>query len=304
MKKRSCFLLALLMVFNILVPGIGTNLSYAKDMANNKNISEKKQNFSSNKAEINTKKDVKTEDKKEGKSTEKNMPAVLSSEKNKEEMANATGKTSEKKVNKVEKNNNIDKMLNNEIFALSRNVRGGELKANVSITRFNIYKFKHQLGDPPVTKLYSADQFDLELDWDASSYGNSIKENDYFEVQLPTQMQFPLSGSATQFDLVDTSGTVVAKGKINAVNGGGGKIVVTFTKSVENLYNVKGTMKLEASFVSSKIKTDANNTFTITVNGKPITHTIHIDKPGTLDGETLAKYAYDPDKAEQKVQFI
>lgn len=41
MKKRSCFLLALLMVFNILVPGIGTNLSYAKDMANNKNISEK-----------------------------------------------------------------------------------------------------------------------------------------------------------------------------------------------------------------------------------------------------------------------
>ena len=304
MKKRSCFLLALLMVFNILVPGIGTNLSYAKDMANNKNISEKKQNFSSNKAEINTKKDVKTEDKKEGKSTEKNMPAVLSSEKNKEEMANATGKTSEKKVNKVEKNNNIDKMLNNEIFALSRNVRGGELKANVSITRFNIYKFKHQLGDPPVTKLYSADQFDLELDWDASSYGNSIKENDYFEVQLPTQMQFPLSGSATQFDLVDTSGTVVAKGKINAVNGGGGKIVVTFTKSVEGLYNVKGTMKLEASFVSSKIKTDANNTFTITVNGKPITHTIHIDKPGTLDGETLAKYAYDPDKAEQKVQWV
>ena len=195
-------------------------------------------------------------------------------------------------------------MLNNEIFALSRNVRGGELKANVSITRFNIYKFKHQLGDPPVTKLYSADQFDLELDWDASSYGNSIKENDYFEVQLPTQMQFPLSGSATQFDLVDTSGTVVAKGKINAVNGGGGKIVVTFTKSVEGLYNVKGTMKLEASFVSSKIKTDANNTFTITVNGKPITHTIHIDKPGTLDGETLAKYAYDPDKAEQKVQWV
>ncbi|EGL35605.1 hypothetical protein HMPREF9126_1526 [Parvimonas sp. oral taxon 110 str. F0139] len=64
-------MLALLMVFNILVPGIGTNLSYAKDMANNKNISEKKQNFSSNKAEINTKKDVKTEDKKEGKSTEK-----------------------------------------------------------------------------------------------------------------------------------------------------------------------------------------------------------------------------------------
>ena len=232
------------------------------------------------------------------------MPAVLSSGKNKEEMANATGKTSEKKVNKVEKNNNIDKMLNNEIFALSRNVRGGELKANVSITRFNIYKFKHQLGDPPVTKLYSADQFDLELDWDASSYGNSIKENDYFEVQLPTQMQFPLSGSATQFDLVDTSGTVVAKGKINAVNGGGGKIVVTFTKSVEGLYNVKGTMKLEASFVSSKIKTDANNTFTITVNGKPITHTIHIDKPGTLDGETLAKYAYDPDKAEQKVQWV
>ncbi len=180
----------------------------------------------------------------------------------------------------------------------------GEVKPNVTVTRFNIYKHKHKEGDPPLTKLYSTDQFDLELDWDASSYGNTIKEKDYFEVQLPTEMQFPLSGSATQFDLVNTDGTVVAKGKINAVNGGGGKIVVTFTKSVENLYNVKGTMKLEASFVRSKIKIDSDNTFTISVNGKPITHTIHVDKPGSVEGEDLAKYAYDPDNAEQRVQWV
>ncbi|WP_313961355.1 VaFE repeat-containing surface-anchored protein, partial [uncultured Parvimonas sp.] len=180
----------------------------------------------------------------------------------------------------------------------------GEVKPNVKVTRFNIYKHKHKEGDSPLTKLYSTDQFDLELDWDATMYGNNLKQGDYFEVQLPTEMQFPLSGSATQFDLVDTKGTVVAKGKINAVNGGGGKIVVTFTKSVENLYNVKGTMKLEASFVRSKIKVDSDNTFTISVHGKPITHKIHVDKPGSVEGEDLAKYAYDPDNAEQKVQWV
>ena len=54
----------------------------------------------------------------------------------------------------------------------------------------------------------------------------------------------------------------------------------------------------------AKIKVDSDNTFTISVHGKPITHKIHVDKPGSVEGEDLAKYAYDPDNAEQKVQWV
>ena len=158
---------------------------------------------------------------------------------------------------------------------------------NVNITKFQILN----LNKEEVHTIYQSDRFYLAMDWDASAAGTSIHEGDYFDITLPDNMKFP-SGTTTQdFDLKDVDGNVVAKAHVTPGPGDvGGTVHVTFTKAVENKYNVKGTIYLAAQFDETKIIKDAENVFTITVNSQAVSGSVIVQGAKPLQDEPLAKW--------------
>ena len=99
--------------------------------------------------------------------------------------------------------------------------------------------------------------------------------------------------SARDFDLKDTDGTVVAKAHVTpGPEDKGGKIHVTFTKAVENKYNVKGTMYLAAKFVKDKVNYDKENTFSIKVNSEVSGQSQSIDDGVIIKGPKELKDEY------------
>ncbi len=136
-------------------------------------------------------------------------------------------------------------------------ISAAELKPEVTITNFTIKNLK--------TEYDSWEQFELLLDWDASSYNNTLVEGDYFEVVLPGNMQFPNNHAATHFPLLDSENNTVANAVVTPNPDGGGSIKATFTNYVTGKHNIKGTMYLKANFVQSKLKLGEENTFKVVV---------------------------------------
>ena len=161
-------------------------------------------------------------------------------------------------------------------------------RVNTKITRFEI---KNHDGTPAPGYHYW-NQYRLDMDWDASSYGNQLKQGDYFIVKLPEQFKFPTDGPTVDFKLYAPDGkTVVANAHVNS-NGeqGGGTVKVTFTKYVENRENVKGNLYLQAGFAHSKINVGGDNIIDIQIGSVKKSTNIKIGPKPTIKNETFAKW--------------
>ncbi|WP_373105539.1 Cna B-type domain-containing protein [Gemella morbillorum] len=153
-------------------------------------------------------------------------------------------------------------------------------RVNTKITRFEI---KNHDGTPAPGYHYW-NQYRLDMDWDASSYGNQLKQGDYFIVKLPEQFKFPTDGPTVDFKLYAPDGkTVVANAHVNS-NGeqGGGTVKVTFTKYVENRENVKGNLYLQAGFAHSKINVGGDNIIDIQIGSVKKSTNIKIGPKPTI----------------------
>ena len=165
---------------------------------------------------------------------------------------------------------------------------GQNKQVNVNITKFEIQNTNHTTAN----EIYQSDKFLLMMNWDATHLGSNIHKGDYFDVKLPDAMKFPSDVTARDFELKSSDGTVVAKAHVTpGPDDAGGNIRVTFTDAVENKYNVKGTMYLAAQFNLKKVKLNEENTFTVEVNGKPISDGVKVVGPTALVNEHLAKWA-------------
>lgn len=164
---------------------------------------------------------------------------------------------------------------------------------DIDITKFEIQNADHTTANA----VYYTDTFLLMLKWDASKNGATIHEGDYFDVTLPDKMKFPSNTSASDFNLLDPDGIIVAQAHVTPGPGDiGGTVHVTFTNAVENKNNVKGTMYLAAKFDKTQITVGEENTFTITVNGEVSEFTqtgtvgVNISGPKPLIEEYLHKW--------------
>ena len=155
-------------------------------------------------------------------------------------------------------------------------------KTDVKITNFDILKKGTQT---PAGSVGIADEFDIKFKWDASMYKNTLKKGDYFTITLPDEMKFPTNHSATNFNLKDDEGNIVATAAVSPKETGGGTIKVTFTDYVNNRYNIKGNLYLRASFVKTKVKEDQENSFTVSINGKKVTKKVNVTGPGNVGNE-------------------
>ncbi|MBR1780965.1 MAG: Cna B-type domain-containing protein, partial [Oscillospiraceae bacterium] len=170
---------------------------------------------------------------------------------------------------------------------------GTPTMVDVTITSFEL----QNLSNHTVTTIYWSDSFYLAMDWDASANGANLHEGDYFDITLPGNMMFPAGTTATDFTLTDGTGTVIATAHVTPGPGDvGGTVHVTFTDTVEDRYNVKGTMYLAARFDREQVTTGEANTFVVTVNGEVggSSHSIDtgviVTGPKELENEYLAKW--------------
>ncbi len=176
---------------------------------------------------------------------------------------------------------------NSSLFAQGTGVDRVETK----ITKFEI---KNQDGSavPPNQEYGYWNQYRLEMDWDASVYGNQLKKDDYFIVKLPKQFKFPTEGPTVDFPLyAPDNQTVIANAHVDS-NGeaGGGTVTVTFTDYVENKDNIKGNMYLQAGFAHNNIIAGGSNTIIIEIGGVQTSVNINIGVKPTVNNETFTKW--------------
>ena len=170
----------------------------------------------------------------------------------------------------------------------------GPKQVDATITNFRFMNLSRtNVGD-----IYYTDNFYFDLDWAANTTGATLKEGDYFTIDLPDTVMFSSDSSPIDFDIYDTNGTgaVIAKAHITAgINGATAKVV--FTNWVENRYNVKGNIQLSARFDLTRVPVNQSTSFTVSVNaGKSNTTSssgsVNVAGPQVLTDEELNKFAW------------
>ena len=175
------------------------------------------------------------------------------------------------------------------VLALAGSV--GNLLTDVKLTDF---KIKTTAGnDLPAGGTTVSSRVRLDVSWDASAYGYSIQEGQYFDVTLPEQMTFldtpgNLRFALTQDGAIDAFANVV----ITPTAGGGGTLRVTFTSYVQDQQwsEVKGTLHFLANFVKSKTELGEENTYTINIAGQYIQSDTIIVKPQNTEAAQNEKF--------------
>lgn len=132
----------------------------------------------------------------------------------------------------------------------------------------------------------------LEIGWDASRYGTTLKAGDAFTIALPDQIRIQDSAAVTHFKLYAADGTtVVADAAVTPGKDGGGTVKITFTDYVESHYQVKGTIRLLGSFIADKIQCDKNNVFKAAIGQNSKEATFCMIKTEADAKETLSQSA-------------
>ena len=178
------------------------------------------------------------------------------------------------------------------IFSSGNLFAEGVDRVQTKITKFEI---KDENGNtiPSGKPLGYWNKFRLEMDWDASYYEKTLKEGDYFIINLPKQFKFPKEpASAVDFKLYAPDGhTVIANAHVDSKGeAGGGTVKITFTKYVENRENIKGNLFLEATLAHNNINAGQNNQITVSIGGVPFDITVPIGPKPEINNEIFAKW--------------
>ena len=170
----------------------------------------------------------------------------------------------------------------------------GPKQVDATITNFRFMNLSRTI----VGDIYYTDNFYFDLDWAANTTGATLKEGDYFTIDLPDTVMFSSDSSPIDFDIYDADGTgaVIAKAHITAgTNGATAKVV--FTNWVENRYNVNGNIQLSARFDLTKVPVNQSTSFTVSVNAGKSNATsssgsVNVAGPQILTDESLNKFAW------------
>ena len=158
---------------------------------------------------------------------------------------------------------------------------------NLKITRTN--------EDTPVGGIYLRDSYEFKFNWDATAYGATLKQGDYFTVNLPESMSVVEEHANKELDIRDAQNNTVAKAVITPISTGGGTIKFTFTEFVNTHGNIKGNFNMGFRAVKEKVVVNQKNRIEITVGAKnyPIIEDgLYIRPAGTQNpNEIFGKWA-------------
>lgn len=134
----------------------------------------------------------------------------------------------------------------------------------------------------------------LDIAWAVKESDLPLKQNDFFEIQLPNKFKFPVNHVSNQFKLYAEDGNAMANATVSPSENGGGTIKVTFTDWVKEKQNIKGSMRLSATFFEKNIVQGEVNTITISIGSYTKSFDVKIKKTtlNPLQNELFAKWAY------------
>ena len=136
---------------------------------------------------------------------------------------------------------------------------GSEVEAD--ITSVSIQK---PLGTP-VDEVSTGSSFYLVIGWKVTNTSQILNEGDYFDITLPDTLRFSASFTDYEFDITDSSGTVVGTAYVTpGTDNVGGTVRVIFKDAINGKYSVAGTLNIQAVVNSTGI--DGDTTINITVS--------------------------------------
>lgn len=158
-------------------------------------------------------------------------------------------------------------------------------------TKVTDFTITNQEGEVPPDGFSRWQKVKLNISWDASYYQDQLKEGDYFKIILPNELTFPKNSASTNFNIYGPNGTdIVAKGVLTPQVLGGGDIVVTFTKDIEDRYNIKGSVSLIANFNHLINNTPGEHELEISIGSSFSKTKVKIKPPTTIENQTLSKW--------------
>lgn len=171
-------------------------------------------------------------------------------------------------------------------------LKSGPKEVTPKIKKFELFN-KHRKPIPGNT-LGADEAFIFNLEWDAKEYGATLKEGDYFIVKIPDGFVFDSSQNLS-FPLKATGGETMANAVATpGAENKGGTIKITFTKYVENRFDIEGSLSMFTKFNRKLVQIDKENIFEIAVGTFTETVKLKVGKPSMVGGdERLAKYAAD-----------
>lgn len=187
------------------------------------------------------------------------------------------------------------------VLVSSKSVLAENKDVDVNITNLTITNTE---GNVPPNGYYANMLFKLNVNWDASKYGNTLREGDYFELQLPNQFKYPESAADCNFNLFTKDGYVIAKALVLPNTPGGGKVKVTFTNYVHNKSGIKGDLYLKANWNSVTYPITEEGVHDIVIGSFHKNVIIKPSPPAPPSSEILTKYLGQTLSPEGHVRWV
>ena len=146
-------------------------------------------------------------------------------------------------------------------------------------------------GNVPPDGFYYSTLFKLNVGFDASKFGDTLRAGDYFEMQLPDKFTFPENALYCNFNLYTKDGNILAKGLVSPANPGGGKVRITFTDYVNDKHHIKGNFNLTANWNKVSYPVTAPSEQEIVIGSFHKGIIIKPDKPSPPSDHILNKYS-------------
>lgn len=164
------------------------------------------------------------------------------------------------------------------------------------------------LSGQTVNSMWYTDKFYLAIDWDASTKGADLHEDDHFDITLPDKMVFPSDGASVDFNIYGSDSiTVIGKAHVTLGSENKGETVrIMFTDWVEGKENVKGNIRLSAQFDRTQVTLDEENYFSVSVSGQvtPVTSTITVVGSKKLNPEFVGKWRSSTSSLDQAAWWV
>lgn len=146
-------------------------------------------------------------------------------------------------------------------------------------------------GNVPPDGFYYSTLFKLNVGFDASKFGDTLRAGDYFEMQLPDKFKFPENALYCNFNLYTKDGNILAKGLVLPANPGGGKVRITFTDYVNDKHHIKGNFNLTANWNKVSYPVNEPNEHEIVIGSFHKSIIVKPDKPSPPSETILNKYS-------------
>ena len=155
-----------------------------------------------------------------------------------------------------------------------------------------------------VDEVSEGSAFYLVIDWAVANSSQILNEGDYFDITLPDTLLFPASFTDYEFDITDSSGTVVGTAYVTpGTDNVGGTVRIIFNSNIDGRYSVTGTLRIQAVANSSEIDETTEINIAVSTSTSSGSTDLKVDVTPLDDDELLGKWGVRSDTYSGQVYW-